>query len=117
MKLTGCKLRRHWSIEALPGFSIGQRAVNDNAWNVWPSVVLARSSRPQQTNELVSLIARAALAIGVDTGLAHLAAALKVPTIALYISTDPAFTGVYGSGFFQNLGNTGNPGPQRKSWR
>ena len=60
-------------------------------------------------NELASLIARAALAIGVDTGLAHLAAALKVPTIALYISTDPALTGVYGSGFFQNLGNTGNP--------
>ena len=59
-------------------------------------------------NELASLIARAALAIGVDTGLAHLAAALKVPTIALYITTDPALTGVYGTGFFRNLGNSGN---------
>ena len=59
-------------------------------------------------NELASLIARAALVIGVDTGLAHLAAALKVPTIALYITTDPALTGVYGIGFFRNLGNSGN---------
>ena len=59
-------------------------------------------------NELASLIARAALAIGVDTGLAHLAAALKVPTIALYITTEPALTGVYGTGFFRNLGSSGN---------
>ena len=60
-------------------------------------------------NELASLIARAALTIGVDTGLVHLAAALKTPTIALYISTDPALTGVLGTGFYRNLGNTGNP--------
>jgi hypothetical protein len=34
-------------------------------------------------------MARASLAIGVDTGLAHLAAALRVPVIALYVATDP----------------------------
>jgi heptosyltransferase-1 len=57
--------------------------------------------------ELSSLIGRARLAIGVDTGLAHLATALCVPTIALYITTDPALTGVYGTGFFRNLGAPG----------
>ncbi|WP_313953038.1 lipopolysaccharide heptosyltransferase I [Accumulibacter sp.] len=56
---------------------------------------------------LAALIARAKLAIGVDTGLAHLAAALRVPTIALYIATEPALTGVYGTGFVRNLGRTG----------
>ena len=59
--------------------------------------------------ELSGLIGSAALAIGVDTGLAHLATALCVPTIALYITTDPALTGVYGTGFFRNLGAIGRP--------
>jgi heptosyltransferase-1 len=53
------------------------------------------------------LIGRAALVVGVDTGLAHLAAALCVPVIALYISTDPTLTGVYGPGFVRNLGEVG----------
>jgi heptosyltransferase-1 len=56
---------------------------------------------------LAALIGRATLAVGVDTGLAHLATALRVPTIALYVATDPALTGVLGSGFFRNLGGIG----------
>lgn len=43
---------------------------------------------------LASIIAQANIAIGVDTGLSHLAAALDIPTIALYTDTDPALTGV-----------------------
>jgi len=59
--------------------------------------------------ELAALIARSSLAIGVDTGLAHLAAALGGPTIALYVATEPALTGVYGTGFFRNLGGPRRP--------
>ncbi|MBL8374340.1 lipopolysaccharide heptosyltransferase I [Accumulibacter sp.] len=59
--------------------------------------------------QVAALLARARLAIGVDTGLAHLAAALRVPVIALYIATDPALTGVYGTGFIRNLGAAGTP--------
>jgi heptosyltransferase-1 len=66
---------------------------------------------PLSLRELSALIGRAALAIGVDTGLAHLAAALRVPTIALYITTDPALTGVHGTGFIRNLGRPGCPPP------
>ena len=55
--------------------------------------------------ELAALINRAKLAVGVDTGLVHLSTALKVPTIALYVSTDPALTGVYGTQRFHNLGS------------
>ena len=53
---------------------------------------------------LAAAIAHSALLIGVDTGLAHLATALKIPTLALYTATDPALTGVLGSGWFRNLG-------------
>ena len=56
---------------------------------------------------LASLLEGAVLTVGVDTGLAHLAAALGTPTIALYTATDPALTGVLGTGFFRNLGQTG----------
>ena len=60
-------------------------------------------------HELAGLLGRASLTIGVDTGLAHLSTALGVPTIALYVATDPALTGVYGPRFARNLGAKGKP--------
>lgn len=41
-------------------------------------------------------LAQATGVVGVDTGLAHLAAALAVPTVTLYGATQPAWTGTYG---------------------
>jgi heptosyltransferase-1 len=43
---------------------------------------------------LAGVIANAKAAVGVDTGLSHLAAALNIPTIAIYTDTNPALTGV-----------------------
>ena len=43
---------------------------------------------------LAEIIAQAKVAIGVDTGLSHLAAALDIPTIAMYTDTNPQLTGV-----------------------
>ena len=54
--------------------------------------------------ELAALLAGARAVVGVDTGLSHLAVALKTPTVALYTATDPGLTGVLGSGYFRNLG-------------
>jgi heptosyltransferase I len=56
--------------------------------------------------ELASVISYAQAAIGVDTGLSHLAAALNIPTIAIYADTNPALTGVMAGGQVQaiNLG-------------
>jgi heptosyltransferase-1 len=62
---------------------------------------------PLSLRELAALIGHAELAVGVDTGLVHLATALGVPTIALYVATDPALTGVYGTRNFRNLGGPG----------
>ena len=60
---------------------------------------------PQLTiSELASLLAGARAAVGVDTGLSHLAVALGTPTVALYVATDPGLTGVLGRGYHRNLG-------------
>lgn len=57
--------------------------------------------------EAATLLARARITVGVDTGLAHLAAALAVPIVALYCSTEPGLTGVYGGERAINLGGIG----------
>lgn len=47
--------------------------------------------------ELADEIAQAALVVGVDSGLSHLAGALGAPTLVIYGSTDPTLTGCVGS--------------------
>ncbi len=64
---------------------------------------------PLTLPQIAALLGRSRLAIGVDTGLAHLAAALDIPVIALYVATEPALTGVHGRGFARNLGRCGQP--------
>ena len=54
------------------------------------AVVLPKCSIQQ----LAGIIGRAQAAVGVDTGLSHLAAALNIPTVAIYTDTNPALTGV-----------------------
>lgn len=44
--------------------------------------------------QLAIIINQAQAAVGVDTGLSHLAAALNIPTVAIYTDTNPALTGV-----------------------
>jgi heptosyltransferase-1 len=59
---------------------------------------------------LATIIAKAKIVIGVDTGLSHLAAALDVPTIALYTDSNPLLTGVMAGNKVPaiNLGGKGN---------
>jgi heptosyltransferase-1 len=62
---------------------------------------------------LASLLARAEIAIGVDTGLVHLAAALGTPTLSLFVATDPMRCGVGPAGAHaRDLGGVGRvPSP------
>lgn len=48
-------------------------------------------------SELIALTRRAKLFVGGDTGPLHLAAALKVPVVAIFGPTDPARNGPYGT--------------------
>ncbi len=63
---------------------------------------------------LAGLLARAELAVGVDTGLVHLAAALGTPTVSLFVATDPARCGVGPAGpRARDLGGVGaTPTPE-----
>jgi heptosyltransferase-1 len=63
---------------------------------------------------LAKIISQSVAAIGVDTGLSHLAAALNKHVIAIYTDTDPALTGVMaGAQICVNLGGKNmQPAPQ-----
>ena len=59
--------------------------------------------------EAIALIDRAALVVGVDTGLTHIAAALGRPTIELYCDSPRWKTEGFWSPQIVNLGDTGTP--------
>jgi heptosyltransferase-1 len=68
------------------------------------AVVGARRELP----EIAALLARAEVVCGVDTGLVHLAAALRAPTVALFVATDPRLAGVARAGpHCRDLGGIG----------
>ena len=73
----------------------------------------AATALPAQTlTELATTLAATRLAVGVDTGLVHLAAALGRPTLALFRASDPGLTGVMagkGGAPAENLGARGAP--------
>lgn len=54
--------------------------------------------------QLSAVLAQAVCAVGVDTGLTHLAGALGVATIGIYTATNPSLTGLYGCERAVNLG-------------
>jgi heptosyltransferase-1 len=65
---------------------------------------------PRMTLTGLARLARDAhCVVGVDTGLAHLAAALDVPVVGLYCGSDPVLTGLHGNGRVRNLGGAGKP--------
>jgi heptosyltransferase-1 len=60
-------------------------------------------------DEATVLLGKARAAVGVDTGLSHLAAALDIPTIGIYTATDPGLTGLYAGSRAVNLGGKNAP--------
>jgi heptosyltransferase-1 len=69
--------------------------------DLFRAVSAASGDRARPANgtitELIALTRRARLFIGGDTGPLHLAAALRVPVVAIYGPTDPARNGPYGT--------------------
>ncbi|MBK9446945.1 MAG: lipopolysaccharide heptosyltransferase I [Betaproteobacteria bacterium] len=92
-----------------PIFPSGNAVEQARARRIVQAVPGAVAAPALSIHDLAGVIGQAALTVGVDTGLAHLAAALKVPTIALYTATEPALTGIVGTGFARNLGGKGAP--------
>lgn len=88
----------------LPAGSAVERARAARLAAAIPGALAAPAMR---LDALATLLGGARAVVGVDTGLTHLAVALRTPTVALYTATEPGLTGVYGSGFHRNLGGAG----------
>ena len=98
--------------------ALGQRSESASAANgsshrppgavVPPRLTACRTLRPS---------CRGALgAVGVDTGLTHLAGALGVATVGIYSATDPAMTGLYGCARGVNVGGVAASRGGMKCW-
>jgi heptosyltransferase-1 len=69
----------------------------------------AVAAPPMRIAELAQLLAGARLVVGVDTGLSHLAAALRRQTLCLFAGSHPELTGVFAGDRAINLGGAGAP--------
>jgi heptosyltransferase I len=88
----------------LPWGTDGERARSERI-----AAQLANTQVParQPLDAMARLIAGASLVIGVDTGLVHLAAALRVPLVAIFVNSEPGLTGPMGAGPIAVIGNKG----------
>jgi heptosyltransferase-1 len=96
----------------LPWGSARARAANEALAARVPD---ARVPDAMPLDRLAGVLAAADAVVGVDTGLTHLAVALRRPTLGLYVSTRPALTGLCGAGAAINLGGgtREHPAPPR----
>src|SRR6186997_1502897 len=69
----------------------------------------ARLEERKPLDQVAALIAGAQFVVGVDTGLLHLAAALGVPLVAIFLGSEPGLTGPIGQGAIHVLGAKGAP--------
>jgi len=59
--------------------------------------------------EWAAVLAGAAVVVGTDSGLVHLAAACGAPTAAIFVATQPALFGIDADTPYRNLGAPGQP--------
>lgn len=87
-----------------PGGSAAERA---RAVRLAMTTPGAMAAPPMDLPEAAALLAHASAAVGVDTGLTHLAVALGTPTVGIYVATQPGLTGLHGGDSVANLGGPG----------
>ncbi len=85
------------------GSAAEEEACRRRAQHMRAARVLPRSSLAQ----VAALAARAALVVGLDTGLTHLAAAVGAPAVGIYCDYDPALVGLRGGPRVASLGGVG----------
>jgi heptosyltransferase I len=87
----------------------GNEAERERATRIAHASPQARVPERQPLDQVARLIAGARFVIGVDTGLLHLAAALGVPLVAIFLGSEPGLTGPMGQGPMTVLGAKGAP--------
>ncbi|QKM63987.1 lipopolysaccharide heptosyltransferase I [Polynucleobacter tropicus] len=86
----------------LPWGNASERAVSDELAAHIPNAVVPQAF---SIEEAFSVVANAALVIGVDTGLTHLSAVLNKPTIEIYCDSPRWKTEGYWSDLIRNIGD------------
>jgi heptosyltransferase I len=85
----------------------GNDAERDRSRRIASGLSRAQVPERQPLDAMARLLAGAAVVVGVDTGLVHLAAALRVPLVALFTASEPRLTGPIGSGPIAIIGRNG----------
>jgi heptosyltransferase-1 len=85
----------------------GSEAERERSVRLAAQIPGARVPALQPLDTVARLIAGASLVVGVDTGLMHLAAALQVPLVAVFVGTAPALYGPQGRGPIEVVGRAG----------
>jgi lipopolysaccharide heptosyltransferase I len=95
----GSALRARNAALVLPWGTPDERARGERiAAALREAQVNASASERQPLDRMARLIAGASFVVGVDTGLLHLAAALGVPLVAIFVGSEPGLTGPMGAG-------------------
>ena len=102
----GQALRRRGVTLALPWGTEAERARSER---IAAGLADARVPDRRPLDRMARLIAGAAFVIGVDTGLLHLAAALGVPLVAIFVGSEPGLTGPIGAGPIAIVGGKAKP--------
>jgi heptosyltransferase-1 len=100
----GQNLVRQGLESVLPWGSPGERARSERIAAAVPD---ARVPEKRPLDEVARLIAGASVVVGVDTGLLHVAAALGVPLVAIFVASAPELTRPLGRGPIAILGRKG----------
>jgi heptosyltransferase-1 len=95
----------------------GSAAEKQRSERLAASIPAAQVPGALTLSEAATLLAHAAVVVGVDTGLTHLAAALGTEVVAVYTGSSPGLTGVYGTKNAVNLGDQGRPPAPRDVWK
>ena len=90
-------------------FPSGSELEFERARRLSAAIRNAKALPPGSLTDVAALLSQAVGVVGVDTGLTHLACAFHKPTVALFCSSDPGLTGVYGGARAVNLGAIGAP--------
>jgi len=102
----GQRLAANGVAAVLPGGTDAERAAAARMAAAIPGAIPAP---PMTLPEAAALLAHARAVCGVDTGLTHLAAALAVPTIGLYVATRPELTGLHAANVVNLVGGRAGP--------
>jgi heptosyltransferase-1 len=90
----------------LPAGSDAERARSER---ITAAIPRARVLERQPIDVMANVLGAASFVVGVDTGLLHLAAALGVPVVGIFVGSEPRLTGPIGSGPIAVVGAKANP--------